>query len=113
MSASSLSRKLILEEAHRAQTVPGALRRSGCQLGALWADVRPSSGRERASLALLTVSTLLFRITVRGAPPGSPQRPRPDQRFRDGARIFGILAVTESDSTARFLTCYAREEVAA
>ena len=39
-------------------------------------------------------------------------RPRPDQRLREGARIFTILAVTERDPEGRFLTCITREEVA-
>jgi head-tail adaptor len=50
------------------------------------------------------------RITVRGAPVGAEQRPRPDQRFRDGSRLFRILAVTERDAAGRYLLCFAREE---
>ena len=38
-------------------------------------------------------------------------RPRPDQRFRDGARVFRIVAVTERDRDGRYLLCFAREEV--
>jgi hypothetical protein len=39
-------------------------------------------------------------------------RPRPDQRLREGARIFTILAVGDSDPTGRYLTCFTQEEVA-
>jgi len=56
------------------------------------------------------VASVAFRITVRGAAVGSPQRPRPEQRFRDGARVFVIVAVTERDPSGAFLTCFAREE---
>lgn len=51
-----------------------------------------------------------FRITVRAAPQGAPSRPTPLQRFRDGARLFAIEAVTEADPEGRFLVCFAREE---
>ncbi|MFO7919993.1 MAG: head-tail adaptor protein, partial [Nioella sp.] len=37
-------------------------------------------------------------------------RPTPSQRFRDGARLFHIDAVTENDPGGRFLICYATEE---
>jgi hypothetical protein len=32
-------------------------------------------------------------------------------RFRDGARLYRIEAVQESDPMGRFLTCFAVEEV--
>jgi head-tail adaptor len=44
---------------------------------------------------------------------GSDRRPRPDQRFREGARLFRILAVAEADAQGLYLTCFAREEVVA
>lgn len=56
---------------------------------------------------------MLFRIFLRAAPQASPQRPRPDQRLREGARIFRILAVSEADAAGAFLICHAREEVPA
>jgi hypothetical protein len=49
-------------------------------------------------------------IVVRAAPPEDGRRPRPDQRFRDGARIYRILAVREFGPEARYLTCIAEEE---
>ena len=60
---------------------------------------------------VLSVARAAFRITVRAAPQGSPQRPAPGQRLRDGARIFTILSVTEQDAEGRFLTLWAEEEV--
>jgi head-tail adaptor len=44
---------------------------------------------------------------------GAPSRPLPGQRFRAGARVWRIVAVSESDATGAFLTCFSREEVAA
>ena len=53
-----------------------------------------------------------YRIVVRAAPMGSDARPRPDQRFREGARVFAIRAVAEEDAAGRYLVCFADEEVA-
>ena len=58
-----------------------------------------------------SLSRVTYRITVRSAPPGSPARPEPDQRFVEGARVFRIQAVKEHDPGGRFLTCRAIEEV--
>lgn len=53
-----------------------------------------------------------YRITVRGAPIGSEARHKAEERLRDGARIFTLLAVTERDPAGRHLLCFAREEIA-
>ena len=52
-----------------------------------------------------------FAITVRAAPFGSPERPQPQQRFREGTRVFKIQTVAEQDQDARYLVCLAQEEV--
>ena len=72
--------------------------------------MKAGTGRERAE-EFLTVSSVPYRITVRAAPPGAMSRPRPEQRFREGSRIFRILAVAERGVDGRYLTCHAREEV--
>lgn len=61
----------------------------------------------------MTLSSISFRITVRAAPHGAPSRPKPEQRFRAGNRIFRILAVGEADAGTHYLTCFAKEEVVA
>ena len=48
-------------------------------------------------------------MLVRTAPVDAPSRPRPGQRLRDGARVFRILTVAESDPTARYLEIVAEE----
>ena len=53
------------------------------------------------------------RTSRRAAPVGSPQRPKPAQRFREGARLYAIRAVAEQDSRGRYLVCFADEEVTA
>jgi head-tail adaptor len=109
MTAPRLNRKLVLEAPVQLPDGAGGLAESWVVLGALWAEVKAGTGRE-VEEDFLTLSTVPYRITVRAAPPGAPQRPRPEQRFREGPRTYRILAVAESDATARYLTCVAREE---
>ena len=105
-----LNRKLTLEEPVLVQDGAGGHVETWSEMGVLWANVKPGTGRESAS-EFLTVSSVPYRIVVRGAPVGAASRPRPEQRFREGARIFRILAVAETDPTGHYLTCHAREEV--
>lgn len=81
-------------------------------LGEVWADVTMRTGREK-SVETAAVSTMGYKIVVRGAPHGSSMRPTPDQRFREGVRVFRILAVAERDASGQYLTCFADEEVVA
>lgn len=112
MTGAALNRPLVLEERVEVSDGAGGLTTSWAALGTLWAAVDARSGRAgRQGDAV--VARASFRITVRAAAVGAPSRPRPDQRFRDGARVFRILAVAEADAGARFLICFAQEEVAA
>ncbi|MBM9595210.1 head-tail adaptor protein [Roseitranquillus sediminis] len=113
MAEVMLNRKLVLEEPQKVSDGAGGFTEIWMSLGVLWADVRAGTGSERAAAGVLTVSTVPYRITVRGAPHGAPSRPKPDQRFREGSRIFRILAVTERDPKGTYLECFAREEVSA
>lgn len=110
--APQLTRKLVLEEPQRSPDGAGGFSVAWVELGTLWAEVRAGTGREKAA-EHLTVSALPLRITVRAAPQGAASRPRPEQRLRDGSRYYRILAVTESDAGARYLVCFAIEEVSA
>ena len=105
-----LNRKIVLETPTRVQDGAGGHSESWQALGVLWANIKAGTGREAAG-EFVTVSTVPYRIVVRASPEGSPSRPRADQRFRDGNRVFRILAVSEYDPAARYLTCHAREEV--
>lgn len=107
-----LTRQLTLEAPQRLPDEAGGFSESWVALGTLWAEVTPRTGREKVGEAI-TISAMNFRITVRGAPPGAESRPKPDQRFRDGNRLFLIQAVSERDPAGRFLTCFATEEVVA
>lgn len=110
MSAPVLNRLLGLEEAVRTSDGSGGSRLTWVALGEIWAAVKAGAGSERAG-EFVTVSAVPYRITVRGAPLGAPSRPRPEQRFRDGGRVFRIHAVTEADRRGHYLVCFASEEV--
>ena len=113
MNDVALNRKLVLEEPQKASDGAGGFTEVWVALGVLWADIRAGTGREREAAGLFTVSTVPYRITIRAAPYGAPSRPKPDQRFRDGERLFRIMAVAERDSRGMYLECFAREEVSA
>ena len=112
MNGPVLSRRLVLETPGRVADGAGGFTEAWTPVGELWAEVTARSGRERAE-AGAPVSAVAYRIVVRAAPYGAPSRPMPQQRFRDGARLFVIQAVSEADAGGRYLTCFADEEVAA
>ncbi len=107
-----LNRPLVLEGVVRVADGSGGYSEAWATLGTLWAEVVPGTGRDVAGEDVF-FATVPYRITVRAARQGAVSRPRPDQRFRDGGRVFVILAVTERDAEGHYLMCFAREEVPA
>ena len=107
-----LNRKLVLEAPERVPDGAGGYAVVWTALGEHWAEVRPGAGRESAG-EFLTVSAVPYRIIVRAAPVGAASRPKPEQRFREGGRVFLITSVTEHDPRAHYLVCFAREEATA
>jgi len=105
-----LSRKLLLEARNIIPDGSGGYATEWRTLGAVWADMTARTGREDF-LAGQSRPRVTYRILVRGAPVDAPSRPRPDQRFREGARIFDILTVAEADGAGRFLEIVAEEGV--
>ena len=112
MSLPLLNRKLTLETAVHTPDMAGGYSTAWQPLGTLWAEIVAGSGAARGANGL-ALSRVPLRITVRAAQVGSEARPAAGQRFREGVRIYAILAVAERDTQARFLTCHAEEEVAA
>ncbi|MEM0977275.1 MAG: head-tail adaptor protein [Pseudomonadota bacterium] len=105
----TLSRRLMLEAPNRQPDGAGGFTETWDELGYVWAEIDTiGAGVDGAPEGL--GSTLRTRITVRAAPVGSSRRPRPDQRLRDGTRVFEIDAVTEADH-ALYLWVWAREAV--
>jgi head-tail adaptor len=105
-----LTRRLVLEVRASVPDGAGGFDAVWQPLGTLWADVAARTGREDF-VAGQTLPRVKYRILVRGAPPGAPSRPRPDQRLREGARIFDILTVTEHDAEGHYLEILAEEGV--
>ena len=75
MSGYRLTRALVLEDPQEVADGAGGFGVTWVALGTLWAEVRPGAGREAAGEEVL-VATTLTRIFVRGAPEGTPRRPR-------------------------------------
>lgn len=111
MTPFRLNRQIVLEDPARVPDDAGGFTVVWQALGTHWAHIAPGTGREKAAHNLPR-SHVPLRITVRAAPVDAPSRPKPGQRFREGARIFNINAVTERDQTGRYLLCHAQEEVA-
>ena len=110
MSAPVLSRRLVLEAPDRVPDGAGGFSETWIALGHVWAEIVPrGAGREVDAAA----SRMQLRITVRAAPEGAPSRPTAAMRFREGARVYRIGAVSEADATGRYLVCFATEETGA
>ena len=105
------NRRLVLEDPQRLSDGAGGYRESWADLGVVWAELTPmtgrTSGQEGGSLSLQR-----YRISLRATPQGAASRPRPGQRFRQGLRLFRIEAVSEADVMGRYLICQCIEEVA-
>jgi head-tail adaptor len=112
MTAPHLTRKLVLEREVVIADGAGGFTQSWVTQGTLWAEVLAGTGRDVPGEEV-TLSSIPYRIIVRGAPQGAPSRPIAEQRFRDGARLFRIIAVTERDAGGQYLICFAREEAPA
>ncbi|EYD77117.1 head-tail adaptor, putative [Rubellimicrobium mesophilum DSM 19309] len=110
MRTPRLSRRLRLEAPIHAPDGSGGFTKGWFELGALWAEVAPAGPRLAAQPGAIETK-LPLKVTVRAAPYGSPSRPEPGQRFRDGARVFPIASVAD-DAAGRFLLCLAHEEAA-
>lgn len=105
-----LSRRLVLEGRQNLPDGLGGYLVSWKHLGTLWADIAARTGREDF-IAGQARPRVKFRILVRAAPVGAPSRPRPDQRFREGGRVFNILTVAEADPRGRYLEIVAEEGI--
>jgi len=107
-----LNRQLTLEAPERVADGAGGFMETWTALGTVWASVTARTGREAAGGAM-PLSRVAYKIVVRAAPVGSDARPVANQRFRDGVRLFVILAVAEADADGRYLVCTAQEETVA
>lgn len=105
-----LSRRLVLERRDAQPDGAGGFVSVWNAVGSVWAEVEARTGREDF-IAGRPVSRVRYRIRVRAAPAGAPSRPVPDQRFREGRRIFDIRTVAEADRHGRYLEIMAEEGI--
>lgn len=103
-----LSRRFILEEPADAPDGGGGWTRVWSELGVLWGELTPVSASELIAGSRES-SRITHRIAVRAKTESAPSRPRPNQRFRLGERVFNIRAVYESQGGFRYLTCLVEE----
>lgn len=103
-----LRRRLTLETRIDAPDLGGGWDRSWTPLGVHYGAIRAVSGAE-AYAGSRQAQTVTHRITLRASALGSSARPRADQRFRAGPRVFSIKAVFERDGRGRQLTCLCEE----
>lgn len=111
MGGVTLNRRVTLESPTRVADGAGGFVESWAVLGTLWARIDQRIGRFVGSPGG-AVSETAVRITLRAAPVGQSNRPRPGQRLRMGPRTFLIEAVAESDAAGRYLRCNCQEEIA-
>ena len=109
MGAPKATIPLVLENPERVVDGMGGYRLTWTPLGVLYAQMQAGSASELQA-EVGAQSVVVWRITLRAARAGDPRRPRPDQRFRMGPRIFRIDAVAEADAAGLWLTCMAKEE---
>lgn len=101
-------RKLVLEARQAAPDGAGGLTESWAPVAEHWANLSVRGARE-GSAAGRGVSRVSHRAMIRFLPYGDPARPRPDQRFREGQRVFAIIGVSEADERRGLLTCWLEE----
>jgi SPP1 family predicted phage head-tail adaptor len=109
-AAVRLLRRLVLEAPQRTPDGTGGFATGWVPVGTLWADVTARTAREEL-IAGAERPRVRYRIVVRGAPLGTAQRPAPEQRLREGGRVFSILTVAERDVEGRYLEILAEEGV--
>ena len=106
----TLTRRLTLEMRQDTPDASGGYKTVWVRVGEIWADVSIRMGREDF-IAAEERPRVRYRMIVRAAPVGAPARPRPDQRLRDGTRIFDILTVAEHDAYGRYLEVLVEEGI--
>lgn len=100
-------RALVHEVPERIADGAGGFRTVWQARGTHWAEVKARSGREAAG-PVGALSRLSLKVTLRGAPEGSPRRPAAGHRFREGDRFYAVQAVHED---GLYIVCHAQEEV--
>ena len=104
----ALRRRFELEALTQTGDGAGGLSESWTPVTTIYADVVASTGKETLSGGR-AAARVTHKAFIRHQPFGAPSRPRPDQRFREGARSFAIRAVAEADDRREYLVCWLEE----
>lgn len=99
-----LRHEICLEQQVRTPTGGGGATLGWRNLGLLWADIRPLSGRETV-IADRIVSRVDHEIWIRHRAGTTAA-----MRFRQDVRLFDILAVLPSGSRGQWMRCLCREK---
>ena len=111
MSLPRLCRLMYPDSPVRQSDRAGGFTESWLELGAMWCEVLVRNGCATVQGGA-PVSAVSYKVTVRSAPMGHPERPTAGQRFSDGTRHFHIRAVAERAGIGSFPVCFVDEEVA-
>ena len=101
----ALRHRLVLEQPLESPDGAGGVTRGYATVTTLWAAVMPVTARGDV-VADGVDATVTHRIIVRSGPDVTTRH-----RLREGARIFRILALRDSDGSGRFLEIHAEERV--
>lgn len=104
----ALNRKFTLEALTAAPDGAGGQTENWTPLGDHFVSLSATSGRERDSGGRPS-ARVTHKCWMRYFDYDDPARPRADQRFREGTRIFAIRAIAEADDLRRYLVCWLEE----
>lgn len=108
---SGFTRKLVLEARVSAPDGAGGSVENWEAVGTHWAAIQARSARESV-VSGRQASRVSHKAEIRYAPFGDARRPTPEQRFREGVRVFAIVGVSEADDRRERLVCWLQEGVA-
>jgi head-tail adaptor len=111
MRAPVPARRVVLERAVTTPDGAGGFATAWEVVCVHWAEFRLGAGRARQGAEAVPLGAVDWRLYLRALPVGHLARPEPGMRFREGARVFPVLAVAEDDARGRWMVCFTREEV--
>lgn len=103
VTAGDLSTRLVLEAVSRTSDGGGGASVEWEAVAEVWACVRATGGSEALTLDRVA-GRLRHEIVIRYRSDVTPQ-----MRFREGTRIYDIVAVYDPDRHRRWLTCLVEE----
>jgi SPP1 family predicted phage head-tail adaptor len=101
--AGDLRHRLVLEQLEREDDEGGGFTETWSELAELWAELRPIGGSEAVESDRLAGS-ITHEVHLRYRPDVQPA-----MRFREGTRVFHILAVIDVEERKRWLKCLCEE----